>query len=93
MASRFTPFLDRGPAGSICGDIRRMSGCTGRNADLCLIGPTLGSKGRMPARTEEVLVTAAPTLQFIRRDPQYSDFVRSETKVIFEQDPIRLLLG
>ena len=35
----------RSPRNSICGDIRRLSGPTGRNADFCLIGPTLGLKG------------------------------------------------
>ena len=30
---------------SVGGDIRRLSGCTGRNADFCLIGHTLGLRG------------------------------------------------
>ncbi len=32
---------------SICGDIRRLSGVTGSNADYCLIGPTPRFKGRL----------------------------------------------
>jgi hypothetical protein len=30
------------------GDIRRLSGCSGRNADFCLIGHTAGLKGEKP---------------------------------------------
>lgn len=43
MASGFAPRSVCPRRTSICGDIRRLSGCTGRNADFCQIGHTPGS--------------------------------------------------
>lgn len=45
MTSGFAPTSVCRCRTSICGDIRRLSGCTGRNADFCLIGHIPGLKG------------------------------------------------
>jgi hypothetical protein len=38
MASGFAPLAVRRRPSPICADMRRLSGCSGRNADFCLIG-------------------------------------------------------
>jgi hypothetical protein len=43
MTSGFAPLAIRRRPSSIRADMRRLSGCSGRNADFCLMGQTLGS--------------------------------------------------